>query len=140
LLLLARIRDALDHRGASQGDAVVKAQGRNRDIEAGPGDAGRSEVDLIGPHLRQAEPVGRLVKVLGEFRHGVHVAALRHRRQVADLHVVDHAAAQRVHLDHRAISWFRLLDGEKATERAHVSQGSTRAKQDDETQIASRLG
>jgi hypothetical protein len=28
-------------------------------------------------------------------------AALRHRRQVADLHVFDHAAAQRVHLGHR---------------------------------------
>jgi hypothetical protein len=51
-------------------------------------------VDLIIAHLCQAEPVGRPVEVLSEFGDRVHVTALRHRRQGAHLHVLDHAAAQ----------------------------------------------
>jgi hypothetical protein len=61
-------------------------------------------VDLIGADFLQPEPVGRPVEVLGEFGDRVHVATLRHRRQVAHLHVLDHAAAQRVHFGHRATS------------------------------------
>ena len=97
---LARVGDALDHRGAAEGDAVEEAQGADRDVEAGPRDAGRGEVDLVGADFLQPEPVGRPVEMAGEFGDRVHVAALRHRRQVAHLHVLDHAAAQRGHLGH----------------------------------------
>ena len=43
---LARVGDALDHRGAAERDAVEEAQGADRDVEAGPREAGRGEVDL----------------------------------------------------------------------------------------------
>ena len=76
MLLLARVGDALDHLGAPQGDAVEEAQGRNRDIEAGPRGAGRIEVDLIGPYLCQPQLIWRPVEVPGEFCHGVHASDL----------------------------------------------------------------
>jgi hypothetical protein len=57
LLLLARVGDALDHRGAPEGDAVEEAQGRNRDIEAGPRRPSGAEVDLIGSYLRQPQEI-----------------------------------------------------------------------------------
>jgi hypothetical protein len=38
-----------------------------------------------------------------------------------------------------ATSWFRLLDGEMATERVPVSQGYTPTRQEGETPKASRL-
>ncbi len=79
LLLLARIGNALDHRSAAERDAVEEAQGTDRDVEAGPRDAGRSEVDLIGADFLQPEPVGRPVEVLSEFGDRVHIATLRHR-------------------------------------------------------------
>lgn len=62
LLLLARVGDALDHRGPSQSDAVEEAQCRNRDIEGGPRGARFNELDLVGPHLRQPQPVGDCLK------------------------------------------------------------------------------
>ena len=43
---LARVGDAFDDRGAAERDAVEEAQGANGDVEAGPRDAGRREVDL----------------------------------------------------------------------------------------------
>jgi hypothetical protein len=76
LLLLARVGDALDHRGPSQSDAVEEAQCRNRDIEGGPRGARFNELDLVGAHLRQPQPVGRLLEVLSEFGDRVYVAAL----------------------------------------------------------------
>ena len=88
---LARVGDALDDRGAAERDAVEEAQGADRDVEAGPRDADCGEVDLVGADFRQPEPVGRPVEMAGEFGDRVHVAALRHRRQVAHLHVLDHA-------------------------------------------------
>src|SRR4051794_7523640 len=101
---LACIGNALDHRGAAECDAVEEAQGEDRDVEAGPRDAGRVEVDLIGADFLQPEPVGRPVEVPGEFADRMHVATLRHRRQVSHLHVLDHATAQWVHFGHWATS------------------------------------
>ena len=100
LPVLARVRDALDHRGAAEGDAVKETQGAHCDVESGPRDADRGEVDLVGSNFLQPEPVGRAVEMAGAFGDRVHVAALCHRRQVAQLHVLDHAAAQWGHLGH----------------------------------------
>jgi hypothetical protein len=44
---LARVGDALDHRGAAEGDAVEETQGANGDVEAGPRNASRGEMDLV---------------------------------------------------------------------------------------------
>jgi hypothetical protein len=79
LLLLAGVGDALDHRRPSQSDAVEEAQCRNRDIEGGPRRTRFNEVDLVGPHLHQPQPVGRLLEVLSEFSDRMYVAALCYR-------------------------------------------------------------
>jgi hypothetical protein len=101
---LACVRDALDDSGATERDAVKEAQGANRDVETGPRNAGRREVNLISANFRQPEPIGRPIEMPGEFGDCVHVAALRHRRQIAHLHVLDHAATQRGYLGHLAAS------------------------------------
>jgi len=98
---LVRIRNALDHCGAAERDTVKEAQGADRNIEAGPGRAGGGKVDLIGPDVRQPQPIRRAVEVLGEFSDRVHVTSLRRRRQIAHLHILDHAAAQWIQLGHR---------------------------------------
>jgi len=97
---LARVGNALDHRGAAERDAVEETQRADRDVEAGPRDAGRGEVDLVGADFLQPEPVGRPVEMAGKFGDRVYVAALCHRRQVAHPHVLDHAPAQRGYLGH----------------------------------------
>jgi hypothetical protein len=50
----------------------------------------------------------RAARELGEFRHCVHVTTLRHGREIADLHVLDHAATQRVQFGHWGTSCFGL--------------------------------
>jgi hypothetical protein len=65
-------------------------------------------VDLVGPDFRQLELIRRAVEVPGEFGDGVHVAALRHRRQVADLHVFMRRRSGLISAI-GAISWFRML-------------------------------
>ena len=97
---LACIGNALDHRSAAERDAVEEAHGADGDVEAGPGNAGRGEVNLVGPDFCQPEPVRRPIEMPGEFGDSVHIATLRHRRQVADLHVLDHATAQQAQVSH----------------------------------------
>ena len=97
---LARVGNALDHYGATERNAVEEAQRANGDIETGPRDAARREMDLVGADFREPQPVGRPVEMAGEFGNGVHVTTLCHRREVADLHVLDHAAAQRAQVSH----------------------------------------
>jgi hypothetical protein len=64
LPMLARVGNALNHGGASEGDAVEEeAQGANRNVKSGPGGAARRQVDLIGPDLRQPQPIRRPVEV-----------------------------------------------------------------------------
>jgi hypothetical protein len=46
--------------------------------------------------------------VSGEFRHGAHVTTSRYRRQIADSHVLDHTATQRVQFGHWGTSCFGL--------------------------------
>jgi hypothetical protein len=44
---LACMRDAIDHRGTPEGDAVEKTQGADDDVERRPRSASRYPVDLI---------------------------------------------------------------------------------------------
>lgn len=54
---------------------------------------------MVGVDLCELESAGRLVGTAGEPSERVHVTTLGYRRQVGELHVVDHAAVQRVLLD-----------------------------------------
>jgi hypothetical protein len=97
---LSRIGDAFDHRRTPERDAVKEAQGADRLVESIPGDASRDEVHLVGANLRQAQPIRRPLKMLAELGYRMHVTSLRRRRQISDLHVLNHAATQRAHLGH----------------------------------------
>jgi hypothetical protein len=55
---------------------------------------------LIGPNILQAESIGRAAKILADLRDRVDVGLLCRRGQIADRHVLDHPAAQKVHLGH----------------------------------------
>ena len=55
------------------------------------------QVEQIRPDLGWPEAVGGFAKVTGEPEDLRDVHALRVRRQVADLHVLDHATAKRAH-------------------------------------------
>ena len=55
------------------------------------------QVEQIGPDLRWPELIGRFAEMAGEAGDLLDVDALGVRRQVADLHVLDHATAKRAH-------------------------------------------
>src|SRR6516225_8469248 len=59
---------------------------------------------LEGVHIFQAETIRRAAKIPTELRYRVEVRLLRRRRQIADRHVLDHAAAKRADLSHRETS------------------------------------
>src|SRR6266403_2728367 len=52
----------------------------------------------------QAKTIRGATKIPAELRHGIEVRLLRRRRQIADRHVFDHAAAKRADLSHRKTS------------------------------------
>jgi hypothetical protein len=95
LARLARIRDAFRQIAPAQRHAVEEAQGTDGLVERRPGDALGNELHLIGAHGFHIQPIGRAAKILTELRHRVDVRSLRRRRQIADRHVLDHAAAKR---------------------------------------------
>src|SRR5438876_7069406 len=61
-------------------------------------------MNLEGVDIFQAETIRRAAKIPAELRYRVEVRLLRRRRQIADRHVLDHAAAKRAHLSHRKTS------------------------------------
>src|SRR5258705_2541907 len=56
---------------------------------------------LEGAHLLRAKTVRGLTEISAELRDCMDVRLLRRRRQIADRHVLDHAAAKRADLSHR---------------------------------------
>src|SRR5215467_6286426 len=52
----------------------------------------------------QAETIRGATKIPTELRYRIEVRLLRRRRQIADRHVLDHAAAKRADLSHRKTS------------------------------------
>src|SRR5260221_3463958 len=65
--------------------------------------AGRDQMDLEGPDILQTKAIRRASEITAELGDGMNVGSLRRRRQIADRHVLDHAAAQRAHLGHRGL-------------------------------------
>src|SRR6266540_1162020 len=61
-------------------------------------------MNLEGVDIFQAETIRRAAKIPAELRYRVEVRLLRRRRQIADRHVLDHAAAKRADLSHRKTS------------------------------------
>ncbi len=118
LARLAGVRDAFRDLGLPEGDAVEEPQRANRLIERRPGDAVRHQMDLKGTHIFEVQPLRRAAEIPAELRHRMHVGSLRCRRQIADRHILDHAATQRAHLGHRG-----LLSVDRASTTTILSDG-----------------
>ena len=98
---LAGIGDPLRDLRHTEGHAVKEPQRRNRLVQARPRHALRGEVHLEGPHVLQRQFVRGTSEKPTELRNRMYVGSLRRRREVADRHVLDHAAAKRADLGHR---------------------------------------
>src|SRR4029077_2268425 len=56
----------------------------------------------------QAKTIRGATKIPAELRYRVEIRLLRRRRQIADRHVLDHAAAKRADLSHRKTSRLKV--------------------------------
>src|SRR6478672_9085086 len=61
-------------------------------------------MNLEGVDIFQAKTIRGTTKIPTELRYRIEVRLLRRRRQIADRHVLDHAAAKRADLSHRKTS------------------------------------
>src|ERR1700746_3219905 len=61
-------------------------------------------MNLEGVDIIEAETIRRAAKIPAELRYRVEIRLLRRRREIADRHVLDHAAAKRADLSHRKTS------------------------------------
>ena len=98
---LAGVGDPLGDLRHPERHAVEEPQRRHRLVEARPCHALRREVDLIGANVLQRQRLRGSAEEPAELRHRVDVGSLRRRREVADRHVLDHAATKRAGLGHR---------------------------------------
>ena len=90
--------DRLDRPAFVERDGVEEPKGGD-----GDGDAARGQVPLVGQvhevgaNLLGPQLIGRAVEVPGEAGHLLGVGPLGQRRQIAKLHVLEHALAKRRH-------------------------------------------
>src|SRR5208283_1628516 len=84
--------DVIDVPSALQCDVVEKANGGDRHTDRTGGKFFVSgQIELKGSDLGRPQQFWRLTKVARELRDVLQIRALRVRREVADLHVLDHA-------------------------------------------------
>ncbi len=70
-------------------------------VQRRPRDPRRNQMNLEGVDIFQVQTIRGATKISAELRYGVEVRLLRRWRQIADRHVLDHAAAKRADLSHR---------------------------------------
>ena len=104
LARLACIGNAFRDLHVTERDAVEEPQRADRLVQRRPRYPRRDKVDLKGPYVLQVQTVRRTTEIAAELRNRVQVGSLRRRRQIADCHVLGHAATQRAQLGHRGIS------------------------------------
>jgi hypothetical protein len=100
LARLACIADALRNGILAECHTVEKAQRTHDLIERRPGYPDRHQVDLEGADILQLETIGGPTEIPAQLRYRGKVGSLRRRRQIADRHVLDHAAAKRAQISH----------------------------------------
>ena len=102
----ARINNPLGDLGAVQSHAVEEPQRANDLVQGRPGDPLRNQMHLERADILKPQPVRRAAEITAELRHRMQIGSLGGRRQVAERHVVDHAAtkgAHRLGLRHREL-------------------------------------
>src|SRR5262245_896790 len=103
LARLTGIRDALRYRGLAKRHAIEEPQRADDLVQRRPRDPRCNQMNLEGVNIFQAQMIRR-AKIPAQRRYAAEVRLLRRRRQIADRHVLDHAAAKRAHLSHRKTS------------------------------------
>jgi hypothetical protein len=102
-LRLARSDNAFGGIAPAQGDAVEEAQRAHGLVDVRPRPLLRDQVQLVGPHVLRAQPIGRAAEMPAELGDRVDVGLLGRRREIADHHVVDHPPTKRAGLSHRKL-------------------------------------
>jgi hypothetical protein len=97
--------DAFERLGLPQHDAVKEPKRTDDLIHVRPGTLLADEVQLVGAHLLEMQPIRRRMKMPAELRDRVEVGLLRCWRKIADRHVLDHhhPLAKRAHRSHRGL-------------------------------------
>ena len=101
---------------------VEKAKRTDDLIQRWPGYPDRHQVYLEGADI--LETIGGSIKIPAQFRYRGKVGSFRRRRQIADRHILDHAAAKRADLSHRKTS---CLKGWASKTLDALRQGATLA-------------
>src|SRR5262245_50570787 len=101
LARLACIGDALRHRVLAERHTEEKPQRTDDLVQCWPRDPRRNQMNLEGVDIFQAEMIWGSTKIPAELRYGIQIRLLCRRRQIADRHVFDHAAAKWADLSHR---------------------------------------
>ena len=104
---LAGVRNPLGQLRPVHRHAVEEAQGADDLVQRRPGHARSHQVHLERTHIFQAQPIWRTAEKPAELRDRMDVRSLGRRRQIADSHVLDHAAAQRARFSHLGFSCLR---------------------------------
>jgi hypothetical protein len=79
---------------------VEKPQRADDLIERRPGYPDGHQVDLEGADILQLETIGGPTEIPAQLRYRGKVGSLRRRRQIADRHILNHAAAKWADLSH----------------------------------------
>ena len=100
LLRLSAEDDPLERFLLLKRDPVEKAQRASDLIDMRPGILLGNEMQLIGADILHAETIRRTIEIATKLRHRINVRLLRHRREIADRHIFDHALAKKPRLGH----------------------------------------
>src|ERR1700745_3203039 len=92
--------DALRHDGLAERHAIEEPQRAHELGQVRPRDPCCNQMNLEGGDIFGAETIRRAAKIPAELRYRVEIRLLRRRREIADRHVLDHAAAERADLSH----------------------------------------
>ena len=112
LLRLLGTDDAVECLGSAQRHAEKEPQGARYLVDVRPRPAKPGQVKLVGANLLDPQPIRRTAEETAELGDRVDVGLLGCWREVANRHVVDHAATQRGHLSHHGISCLMIGSGQ----------------------------
>jgi hypothetical protein len=73
--------------------AKEKPKGTHSLVQCRPGNPVRHQMDLKGSHILQTQMIRRTAKITAKLCYSMNVGSLCRRRQIADRHVFNHAAA-----------------------------------------------
>jgi hypothetical protein len=87
------MRNALGQVRPAERHSIEEAQCADGLVQRRPRYPTCHKVHLESAHVLQVEPLGRALEELAELGNRIDVRSLRCRRESADRHVLDHAAA-----------------------------------------------